>query len=58
MMRNLLAFAISTALIPSAAFSATSANLAYDEANVQTLPSVVVEAEAVVVGHLQLLIRR
>ena len=46
MMRNLLAFAISTALIPSAAFSATSANLAYDEANAQTLPSVVVEAEA------------
>ena len=45
-MRTLIAFAISSALIPGGAFSATNVNLAYSQADAQTLPSVVVEAEA------------
>ena len=45
-MRTLIAIAISSALIPSGAISATKVNLAYDLADAQTLPSVVVEAEA------------
>ena len=39
-MRTLIAFAIASALIPGGAFSATNANLAYDETDAQTLPSV------------------
>lgn len=45
-MPKLIAFAISVALLPGGAFAATNANVAYDEAEAQTLASVVVEAEA------------